>query len=409
MNTSEILRSALRALRAHKLRSFLTLLGVIIGVTTIVAVVGVISGLNAFVEKGISQMAPDVYGVSRFGIITSFEEYVQAMKRRPITNQEYRRLSSGLLQNAAQICAQGQTQAPVSAGKRHITSATIEGRSGNWSSVFHEDLAAGRYFTEAEEVAGQHVAMIGSKVAGKLFPDLDPLEKEILVRGVPFRIVGVFTEVGNGPSITQPDQSVLIPLDVVRGNFLPSDADLTLYIKAAGGPQGVEASIDELRAALRALRHTGYNASDPFGVVSPDILRAFWDKITGAAFLLLTLMAGVSLAVGGIVIMNIMLVSVVERTQEIGIRRAIGARKLHIRLQFLLEAAMLSLAGGLLGVGVGWLITFTVSHVVDFPAQTTPAIVLISLGVSAMVGIIAGFLPARRASNLVVIDAIRAE
>jgi putative ABC transport system permease protein len=221
--------------------------------------------------------------------------------------------------------------------------------------------------------------------------------------------VGVFAEVGNGPSISRPDQSVMIPLDVMRGNFLPPDADLTLYIQAVGGPQGVEASIDELRAALRALRHTGYNASDPFGVVSPDILRAFWDKITGAAFVMLTLMAGVSLAVGGIVIMNIMLVSVVERTQEIGIRRALGARKFHIRLQFLLEAATLSLVGGLLGVGVGWLITFTVSHVVDFPARTTPFIVLISLGVSALVGIIAGFLPARRASNLVVIDAIRAE
>jgi putative ABC transport system permease protein len=409
VKVSEVLWSALQALRAHKLRSFLTLLGVIIGVTTIVAVVGVISGLNGFVEQGISQLAPDVYEVSRFGIINSFDEYIQALKRRPITYQEYRRLGSGMLRNSLQICARGDTQAPVSAGKQHLASVSINGRSGNWSNLYHEELTSGRHFTEADDVSAQHVAMIGSKIAKRLFPGLDPIGKDLLVKGIPFRIVGLYAEQGNGIGPNIPDQRVIIPLNVMRSNFLPPNAEIILYIQAAGGRAGVEASIDELRAVLRALRHTSFNAPDPFSIVSPEVLQAFWDNLTGSAFMLLTLMAGVSLAVGGIVIMNIMLVSVAERTQEIGIRRAIGARKRHIRLQFLLEAAMLSLLGGLIGVGIGWLITFTVSHAADFPARTTPLIVVISLSASAMVGIIAGFLPASRASNLIVIDAIRAE
>jgi putative ABC transport system permease protein len=408
VNFAELLRSAIQAIRAHKLRSFLTLLGVIIGVTTIGAVVGVVSGLNSFVEKGISQMAPDVYEVSRFGILESIEEFMQALKRRPITYGEYVRLS-GMLQKARMICAKGETLNSVSANRHRIAIALIQGQSGNWAKVFNDELSAGRYFNETDETTGQHVTMIGSKIAEQLFPGMDPIGKEMLVGGVPFRVIGQYAAQGRGINPNIPDERVFIPLNLMRRNFLSVNSDISLYIKAEGGPEGVESSINELRAALRALRHTSFNAPDPFGVVSPEILMKFWKKISKAAFLLLTLMASVSLVVGGIVIMNIMLVSVVERTQEIGIRRATGARKRDIRIQFLLESSLLSLGGGLIGVLLGWLITFIVRHAADFPAQTTPLIVLMSLSISCLVGIAAGFLPARRASNLIVIDAIRSE
>jgi putative ABC transport system permease protein len=173
--------------------------------------------------------------------------------------------------------------------------------------------------------------------------------------------------------------------------------------------QGVEASVDEVRALLRALRHTPFRSPDPFGVVTAESLQTLWRQISAAAFILSVLIASASLGVGGIVIMNIMLVAVVERTREIGVRMALGARKRDIRRQFLLEAALLSLAGGVVGVLLGSLAALAVRGVLDFPARVTPGIVLVGLVLSAAVGVAAGYWPARNASNLAVVDALRDE
>jgi putative ABC transport system permease protein len=184
---------------------------------------------------------------------------------------------------------------------------------------------------------------------------------------------------------------------------------LELQIKAAGGVEGIDESIDELRALFRAMRHTAYKAPDPFGIITQESLQELWKAISRVAFMLLMLVSSVSLGVGGIVIMNIMLVSVVERTQEIGVRLALGARKKDIRRQFLLEAALLSAFGGVIGVLVGGLGALAVKGLTGFPAEVTPGIILTGITLSTLVGLAAGFLPAFRASNLVVIDAIRAE
>jgi putative ABC transport system permease protein len=172
---------------------------------------------------------------------------------------------------------------------------------------------------------------------------------------------------------------------------------------------GLEASTDEVRALLRAARHTGFKDPDPFGILTQDVLQQLWKQVSRAAFVLMLLVSSVSLGVGGIVIMNIMLVSVVERTGEIGIRLALGARKADIARQFLLEAATLSLAGGILGLLLGACVAWAVRALADFPARITPGIVLSSVTVATLVGLAAGFLPARRAANLPVIDALRAE
>jgi putative ABC transport system permease protein len=184
---------------------------------------------------------------------------------------------------------------------------------------------------------------------------------------------------------------------------------LGIFVKALGGVEGVDASVDEARALTRALRHTGFREPDPLSFVTAESLQDLWRQISSAAFILMLLIASVSLGVGGIVIMNIMLVAVVERTREIGVRMAVGARKQDIRRQFLIEAAMLSLAGGIVGVLVGSALALGVRGILNFPSQPGPGIVIVGLLLSAMVGIAAGYWPARSASNLPVVDALRAE
>jgi putative ABC transport system permease protein len=408
MNLTELFRASFRAIRAHTLRSFLTLLGVIIGVATIVAVVGVISGLNTYVKEKIIVLAPDVFVVQKFGIIRSRKEFLDAVKRPPITWSEYERLSSGLLKEATQVSAAAGTAMPVNFGDKRLPDIIVIGATGNFGGLFNLEIESGRYFSENENQASQAVAVIGANTREELFPHLDPVGRTILLRGLPFRIIGVMPKQGRSIGFNQ-DGRIYIPLQVYRKNFMASNESLELHIKARGGVEGLDASMDEVRAMFRAMRHTSFRNPDPFGILTQESLQQLWKTISSAAFLLLMLISSVSLGVGGIVIMNIMLVSVVERTQEIGVRMALGARKRDIRSQFLLEAALLSAAGGVVGVLVGSAGAFIVRAVASFPAQITPGIVFTGILLSTLVGLAAGFLPAFRASNLVVIDAIRAE
>jgi len=204
------------------------------------------------------------------------------------------------------------------------------------------------------------------------------------------------------------DNQVWIPLEAFRRQW-GRRGSVDLIVHARGGVPGVEPAVDEVRAVLRARRHTGFRAPDPFGVITAETLQELWRQISTAAFVLTLLISGVSLGVGGVVIMNIMLVGVVERTREIGVRLALGARKRDIRRQFLLEAAILATGGGVVGVVLGALAALGVHGILSFPARVTPAVLMAGLGLSTAVGIVAGYWPARNASNLLVVDALRDE
>jgi putative ABC transport system permease protein len=408
MDPRELLRLALAALKAHTLRSFLTLLGVIIGVTTIVAVVGAISGTNQYVQDSVNSLAPDVYVVTRFGIITSQKDFLQALKRQPLTFQDYQRLRSAGLQHMADICAQSRAFAELKAGAKVYRNGRAQGRTANAFEIMPSVLAAGRVFTESEDASAAHVAVIGADIREALFGAWDPIGREILVGGVPFRVVGVLNKQGRSIGPNQ-DNAVSMPMEVYRKTFMSPRGSMDFIVKAGGGPEGVTTSQDEVRTLMRALRHTAFRDPDPFGVVSQDLIMDLWNKLTGAAFAVMVLISGISLTVGGVVIMNIMLVSVAERTAEIGVRRAMGARRRDIWRQFLLEAALLSATGGLVGIILGGSIIGLLRLTTSFPAQLTPLIVGLSLLVATLVGVLAGFLPARRAAGLLVIDAIRAE
>jgi putative ABC transport system permease protein len=406
MTAADLPREAVQAMRANRLRSFLTLLGIIIGVATLVGVVSVITGLNGWVQDKVIQLSPDVYVVTKFGIIRSREEFLDAVKRKDISYDDYYRVA-GLLQKAEATAAQVGTQAAVSRGSHRLPDIRVQGATASYGTLMNFNVEAGRWFVDGEDAGAQQVVVIGWDVKDELFPHQDPIGNSIIVGGQPYRVIGMLAKQGRTLGQNN-DATVIIPIQSWRRQWGARDS-VDIVVKARGGVPGVDSSIDEVRAVLRALRHTDFRAPDPFGVVTAESLQNLWRQISAAAFILSLLIASVSLGVGGIVIMNILLVAVVERTREIGVRLALGARKRDIRRQFLLEATLLSLLGGVAGVIGGWLIAVLVREVLEFPAALTPTIAFMGLMLSAVVGMVAGYWPARSASNLPVVEALRTE
>ena len=406
MQTADLPREAVQAMRANRLRSFLTLLGIIIGVATLVGVVSVITGLNGWVQDKVIQLSPDVYVVTKFGIITSRDEFLDALKRKDISYDDYYRVA-GLLRKAESTAAQVGTTSAVKMGSRRLPDIRVQGTTANYGALMNFNLEGGRYFVDGEDTSAQQVVVIGWDVKDELFPLQDPIGHTILVGGSPYRVIGLLAKQGRTLGQSN-DATVIIPIQAWRRQWGARDS-VDIVVRARGGVPGVESSIDEVRAVLRALRHTDFRSPDPFGVVTAESLQRLWRQISAAAFILSLLIASVSLGVGGIVIMNIMLVAVVERTREIGVRLALGARKRDIRRQFLLEATLLSLIGGVVGVMGGGAIALLVDNVLEFPAHLTPPIAAMGLLLSAVVGVVAGYWPARSASNLPVVEALRTE
>ena len=406
MSVSELFRAAIESIRAHALRSFLTLLGIIIGVTTVVGVASIISGLNRYVAERIIRLAPDVFVITKFGIIQSREEFLDALKRQDFTPRDYAKLESTLTKIDA-IGADVQTRSTAKFRDRRLAGIQVHGCTANYAELVGKDMEAGRWLVEADDRGSQSVAVIGGDVKDELFPRQDPVGRTMTVGGIPFRVIGVAVQEGSTLGNTE-DNHVYVPLSTFRKTWGTRNS-LDLFIRSSGGVAGVETSIDEVRAVMRALRHTPYKSPDPFGVVTPESIQTLWKQISAGAFILTFLVASVSLGVGGIVIMNIMLVGVVERTREIGVRLAMGATKKDIRRQFLLEAALLAAGGGAAGLALGAGAAYGVRAALEFPVRVTPAILATAFGLAVLVGLVAGYFPARNASNLVVVDALRDE
>lgn len=406
MSFAELVRLALVAIRAHTLRSFLTLLGIIIGVTTLVGVAGVVNGLEAYVQERIIRLSPDVAVLTKFGIIRGREEFLEALKRPDFDYRDYEVLAANLTR-ASSVAADVQTGAAVRYAGKRLPDMRVHGSTANFGEILNLDLDAGRFFSEADERAGQAVAVIGWDIRDELFAGLDPIGRDLLVGDAAFRVIGVVKRQGSLLGQNQ-DNQLWLPMPAFRKSWGRRNS-LTFFVKARGGVPGVPAAIDEARAVLRARRHTAFRANDPFGVITAENLQELWRQISTATFLLTLLISGVALGVGGIVIANIMLVGVAERTREIGLRRAVGARRRDIQWQFLLEAALLSTAGGLVGIGLGALAAVGVEQGLGFPARVTPGLLAAGLLLSTIVGMTAGFWPARHASRLLVVDALRDE
>jgi putative ABC transport system permease protein len=406
MLNGELFRVAWRAISAHKLRSFLTLLGVIIGVMTVVAVVSVIQGLNNYVATKLFTLSPDVYTIERFGIITTRDGFLEALKRKRIQKSDFEAFQR-LSRTSAMVGARSGTSRAVRAGSKRLSDVQISGVTANVAELSNLDVDLGRFFTEPENERRAFVAVIGTEVRDELFPRLDPVGRTISIDGIPFRVIGLLVKQGSAFGQSQ-DNVVYVPREALAKAW-GARRGLAIYVKARGGVEGIPASMDEARVIFRALRKTAPSAPDPVSFVTAEAIQVVWRSISAGAFALLVFISGISLVVGAIVIANIMLVSVVERTKEIGIRLAIGAKKRDIRRQFLLEAALLSLGGGAIGVLFGWIISSLINAFTPLPTLVTPGLITMGLLLATLTGLLAGVFPAVKASRLPPIEALRYE
>ena len=402
----ETLKLSLDALRAHKLRSFLTLLGVILAVTTLVFVMSVIAGLNLYVAERVANLGANVFIVDRFGIITSRDAFIKAQKRPLVTLDDYRRLRDGM-RLARAVAAEGDLNNQTRVGDIIMENTDIMGATPNFAEVRNMNIAEGRFITPADDEHHSDVTFIGADLATKFFPNVDPVGKSIRVGTHTYEVIGVAEAIGSAFGQSQ-DNYMIIPMSTFHKSWQRGIDWIAIFIQAPNAEM-MSASQDEARMLLRAWRHLDYNAPDNFAILGSDSIMALWHDLTGNLAFVAMALVSVFLVVGGIVIMNIMLASVTERTREIGLRRSLGARKAHILLQFLTESAVLAACGGFIGIITAYLAVYLVKATFSFPMETPLTAVILSLCLSTAVGLFFGIFPAMRAAKLDPIEALRAE
>ena len=405
------LRLGLDSIRAHKLRSFLTLLGVIIGVASVVLVGAAIEGLGVYAQESTAKaFGTDSFLVAQIasaGRLTrkEFSEKLKRNKRIRAVDVDYLRITTG---EQVLYSPYRQRSGDVKSGETLFEAASILGVSSSMPEIRDITLTDGRFFTEYEERTRQAVAVIGEDLRLAFFPATSPIGRKIKISGIDFMVIGVQEKLGSSFGRSQ-DNSAYIPEPVFTRLYGPGQS-LAVFGRArpASGLR-LEEALDLSRAALRTRFRTRPGESDNFDTLTPDSIRSFVDSILGLISAVVVPVTLISLVVGGIVIMNIMLVSVTERTREIGVRKSLGARRADILLQFLVEAVMMSAMGGLIGLLIGAALTQVLSRVFGVTLKVTLPYVLLSVFVSSAVGIVSGWYPASRASKLDPVEALRAE
>lgn len=405
MNFAEAILISLSSLRANRLRSLLTLLGIVIGVMAVIAVVSIISGLNDYVEQKIFNLGPDVLTISRTSpVITSLDDFVENQKRKNLTLEDMEAIRQACV-NCKAVGATVGARARLKYGREYVDSQ-IQGYTEHMPMILGRELEGGRFITEYDVDHARNVCVIGADVAETLFPFVDPIGKTVMIDQRPFEIVGLGVKQGSVLGQSQ-DNWAMIPISLHQ-KIWGSRRSVGISAKALDEKR-LPAAESEVRLALRARRHLSYNEKDDFALNTNQNFLQIWANISRAFFAVTVGIASISLLVGGIVVMNIMLVSVTERTREIGIRKALGARRHDILIQFLVESATLALVGGIIGVLLGASIALAVSSLSPLPASIKWWAVTLGLAVSTSVGLFFGIYPATKAANLDPIEALRYE
>ncbi len=411
MDFTETLKLAIAAIWAHKLRSFLTLLGMIIGVTAFMVVLSILQGFNSYVDDKIAGVGSNSFTMMRF----SFDDFkdtdtlAEAQRRNKdltFDELEFIREKGDLIK---QIGAKARgNRSIVKRGTKILEDINVEGIEPIIAEIDRIEVDEGRYFVNAEDSGSARVAFIGADIAKELFPGTSAVNGEISIRGLPYRVVGV--AVAKGTIFGQPqDNFIHVPIKTYASNFGTLTGSRGLYFVGTGfNDETFADSVEQAKTLLRIKRKLRFGEKDNFGVQTPDAIASLRDNVLGPIFIVIIAVPGIALIVGAIVIMNIMLVAVTERTKEIGIRKSLGARQADILKQFLYESATLSAIGGFIGLilaeSIGFVIT---AYVIQTKIPWWAAV--LAIGVSAGVGILAGLFPAWKAARLDPIEALRAD
>ncbi len=397
---------ALDALRSHKLRSFLTLLGVILAVFTLLLVVSLVSGSNKYIADKVANFGANVFIVAQYPIVTSQEEFLRLQRRnRRVTWEDYEfvRDNMGLAKNV------GFRQRRIVKGKyknKDMEEVTLMGVTANMAVIGLQEPEFGRYVTDSDNEHRADVTMIGHELAKHLFEGENPLGKTVTLDGKPYQIVGVAKELGTTFGQSQ-DAFAIVPVMSYRKYYGTLETG-GIQVQALR-QEWMQAAEDEARQLMRAHRHIGPKDEDNFGVIEPSAIMGLWENLTGKLAKASIGVVGVFLVIAAVVIMNVMLASVTERTREIGVRKSLGATRRDVLLQFLVEASVMAAVGGVIGVAGAYAVSLLIDAFTPLPMHVPIYAVVISVGVSSLVGLISGVYPANKAAKLDPIEALRFE
>jgi len=399
---------AFDSLRSSKLRSFLTLLGIILSTTTLIAVMSVIHGMDVYVANSASSMGTDGFRAVRMAFVGPRDPkaFLKALQRNPqLSKDEYDFIKDRVTLSRESGVTVNRS-AKLTYGTDLVDGAQLIGATSNWAVMTNSQIDSGRFLTDTEDRRHMNVVFIGADFKDRFFPSTDPIGKTIGIDGTPFEVIGVAKAKGSVFGQSQ-DNFATIPAETYY-KIYGSRTGLS-YAFLAQDRSHLDQAEDEVRMLLRSYRHLRPQEDDTFGMVSSDTLVGLWDQLTGTIAAAAVGIVSVFMVVGGVVIMNIMLAVVSERTREIGVRKSVGARRQDILNQFLVESSMLSAMGGLIGVTIAWTVAVIVRNFTPVPMEVPLNAVVIGVTLSTAVGLFFGIYPARRASRLDPIVALRSE
>ncbi len=403
----DAIRIALDAIWTNKLRSFMMVLGNIVAVMSIIAVVSLIQGMNTYVGNAIAtEMGVGTFRIDKIGVVTDEDEEEKAWRRNPNVSMSDLRAVADFGGNIAAVMAEAGSQSNVTFREETLENVRIRGVSAEYQDFAGYNTELGRLPSALEIQRNRNVALIGWETARKLFKDRNPIDQLIMLRGTHFQVVGVNEKKGSLFGNSQ-DDFVIIPLGKLLQLF-GSRRTLEITVKPRD-PEQITAAMDDAWVAMRIKRRLRPGKPDNFGLFTSDTLMDLWRQFSQGAFAVLIGIVSLSLVVGGIVIMNIMLMVVSERTREIGLRKALGARKRDIVWQILTESTTLSILGGIVGTALGFGVALLIASLSPLPADIKPWSVAMGIGMTAVVGLFFGLYPAIRAANLDPIEALRRE
>lgn len=398
---------ALDSLRAHKLRASLTILGLIMGVATLITVMTLVQGANVYVEQKVANLGTNVFRIARTPFaVTDFSVITRALRNRHFYPDDMEALADGCF-HCQRVGASSNSTASLRYRDKELEDAGLYGHSAGMSVIDTRTVQLGRYFTDVEDRHASAVCVIGDRIVQEFFPHVDPIGRMIHAAGTDFTVVGTFEKIGSVLGQDQ-DTFIVIPLRTylkIRGQR----NSLTLHAKAEGGDKVFTLAQDEARRVLRARRHVPPGNDDDFFIGTAESYISLWQSISSAFFAVFVMVSSISAVVGGIVIMNVMLVSVTERTKEIGVRRAVGATQTDVLRQFLMESVLQCILGGSIGVAIGFLCALALRQFTSFPAAVEGWVAALGVVLSSVIGLFFGIYPATKAAKLDPVTALRAE